>query len=139
MGTANLGRHARRGAGILIMGISGGAVFPPIQGIIADRYSTRISFLVPMVGFIIVLAYALSYWIRNGLQIKRSSRSATDNHAVIPAGADRMTVDNTFDVQISLSRPIMAENTANQVSDSSPFLLHVKPNNRPPQGRLSSL
>ncbi|CAF0960367.1 unnamed protein product [Rotaria sordida] len=108
MGIANLGRHARRGAGVLIMGISGGAVFPPIQGIIADRYSTRISFLVPMVGFIIVLAYALSYWIRNGLQIY-------------------------------LSRPIMAENTANQVSDSSPFLLHVKPNNQPPQGRLSSL
>ncbi|CAF1059292.1 unnamed protein product [Adineta ricciae] len=71
LGTTNLGRHTRRGAGILIMGVSGGAAFPPIQGVIADRHSTRISFLVPMVGFVIVLAYALFHWITHGLNIRR--------------------------------------------------------------------
>lgn len=71
MGTANLGRHARRGAGILIMGVSGGAVFPPIQGAIADANSTRISFIVPMAGFVIVLAYALFHWIQHGHKVRR--------------------------------------------------------------------
>lgn len=75
MGTANLGRHTRRGAGILIMSISGGAVFPPIQGAIADRYSTRISFLVPLFGFIVVLAYALFHWIKHGFKVRRIHRA----------------------------------------------------------------
>ena len=77
MGTANLGLHGRRGAGILIMGISGGAVFPPIQGTIADRYSTRISFLVPLTGFVVVFAYALFHWIQRGFHILRLTSSAT--------------------------------------------------------------
>ena len=60
LGTANLGKNTRRGAGILVMvslnhhlsqvedtyshlpqGVSGGAIFPPIQGAIADAASTR--------------------------------------------------------------------------------------------------
>ena len=73
MGTTNLGRHTRRGAGIMIMGVSGGAIFPPIQGAIADALSTRISFLVPLVGFIVVLAYALFHWIKHGLKVRRIS------------------------------------------------------------------
>ncbi|GKU06121.1 mfs fhs l-fucose permease [Fusarium langsethiae] len=49
LGTANLGRHTRRAAGILVMGVSGGAVFPPIQGAIADAKGTRISYIVPAI------------------------------------------------------------------------------------------
>lgn len=71
LGTANLGRHTRRGAGILVMGVSGGAVFPPIQGSIADAASTRISYVVPTVGFCFVLAYVLQHWIRLGFHILR--------------------------------------------------------------------
>lgn len=66
LGTANLGRHTRRGAGILVMGVSGGAVFPPIQGAIADKYNTRISYLVPTCGFVIVLAYVAYHWVTHG-------------------------------------------------------------------------
>lgn len=77
LGTANLGHHSRRGAGILVMGVSGGALFPPIQGAIADAYSTRISFLVPMVGFIFVLAYALFHWWKNGFLL-RPTRTTVD-------------------------------------------------------------
>lgn len=71
MGTANLGRHTKRAAGILVMGVSGGAVFPPIQGAIADAAGTRISYLVPMVGFGVVLAYVTFHWIRHGRHILR--------------------------------------------------------------------
>ncbi|KAF2218759.1 major facilitator superfamily transporter [Elsinoe ampelina] len=71
LGTRNLGRHTRRGAGILVMGVSGGAVFPPVQGAIADAASTRISYIVPLVGFCVVLAYGGSHWARNGFKIMR--------------------------------------------------------------------
>jgi len=71
LGTANLGRHTRRGAGILVMGVSGGAVFPPIQGSIADKYNTRISYLVPTCGFVVVLAYVAYHWATHGLHFLR--------------------------------------------------------------------
>lgn len=71
MGTANLGRHTKRGAGVLVMGVSGGAVFPPIQGAIADAAGTRISYIVPLCGFAVVLSYCLSHWLRTGRHIMR--------------------------------------------------------------------
>ncbi|WZH46731.1 major facilitator superfamily domain-containing protein [Fusarium acuminatum] len=69
MGTANLGRHTRRAAGILVMGVSGGAVFPPIQGAIADAKGTRISYIVPTIGFVYVLGYVAVCWVRSGMKV----------------------------------------------------------------------
>lgn len=71
MGTANLGRHTKRGAGVLVMGVSGGAVFPPVQGAVADAAGTRISYLVPLCGFVVVLSYCLSHWVRTGRHVMR--------------------------------------------------------------------
>ena len=41
------------------MGVGGGAVFPPIQGAIADAVHTPKSQCVPLVGYCCVLVYAL--------------------------------------------------------------------------------
>ncbi|KAF2765918.1 hypothetical protein EJ03DRAFT_377432 [Teratosphaeria nubilosa] len=71
LGTADLGRHTRRAAGILVMGVSGGAVFPPIQGAVADAATTSISYAVPLVGFVVVLAYAGFHWARHGFHVLR--------------------------------------------------------------------
>ncbi|CAF2534973.1 unnamed protein product [Rotaria sp. Silwood2] len=127
MGTANLGRHTRRGAGILIMGVSGGAVFPPIQGAIADAYSTRISFLVPMVGFIVVLAYALFHWIKHGFKMRRI-QSTVDVHVVPTPGRKREsiiisqeTVDAIIETQRKLSRVSQITDTLNHVSKITPI------------------
>jgi FHS family L-fucose permease-like MFS transporter len=76
LGTANLGPHTRRGAGILVMGVSGGAVFPPIQAAIADAVNTRISYVVPLVGFCVVLAYTSFHWARHGFHILRVKSDA---------------------------------------------------------------
>jgi hypothetical protein len=119
MGTANLGRHTRRGAGILVMGVSGGAVFPPIQGAIADVYSTRISFLVPMVGFIVVLAYALWHWIQHGFKIRRISPTVDIDTNPIPEQKRpsiiiiRETIDDMIETERRLSHAssIPTENT----------------------------
>ena len=53
------------------MGVSGGAVFPPIQGAIADNASTRISYIVPLVGFCVVLGYVGTSWAKLGYHILR--------------------------------------------------------------------
>jgi len=55
-------------------------VFPPIQGAIADAASTRISYVVPLVGFVIVLIYVTLHWVRHGmhfLRIKGEAQIAT--------------------------------------------------------------
>jgi FHS family L-fucose permease-like MFS transporter len=78
MGTKNLGRHTRRAAGVLVMGVSGGAIFPPIQGAIADAKGTRISYLVPMIGFVYVLGYVTVHWVRGGMGILRPKETKSD-------------------------------------------------------------
>jgi len=71
LGTANLGIHTRRGAGILVMGVAGGAVFPPIQGAVADSANTRISMVIPLVGFVYVFGYVAFHWFTHGRNIMR--------------------------------------------------------------------
>ncbi|TIA43653.1 L-fucose:H+ symporter permease-like protein [Aureobasidium pullulans] len=85
MGTANLGIHTRRGAGILVMGVAGGAVFSPIQGAIADAANTRISFVVPLVGFLVVLAYVGFHWVGESFAVLRVK---TDDAIVAAAGVE---------------------------------------------------
>ena len=53
------------------MGVSGGAVFPPNQASIADAANTPISYIVPTVGFVVVLAYVSVHWAQRGFHILR--------------------------------------------------------------------
>lgn len=57
LGVKNLGEHTKRASSFLIMSIVGGALVPPVMGLISDR-STALSFIVPMVCFLIVLYFA---------------------------------------------------------------------------------
>lgn len=100
LGTANLGPHTRRGAGILVMGVSGGAIFPPIQGAIADSAGTRISYVVPLVGFFMVLGYVTVHWMRNGRRIMREKEVknlgnvvSSDDEKVVGGSPMDFTVD----------------------------------------------
>lgn len=94
LGTANLGRHTRRGAGILVMGVCGGAIFPPIQGAIADSAGTRISYVVPLVGFVYVLGYVLCHWLRTGRHIMREKDTVV---AALPSPSTASDVDIKID------------------------------------------
>jgi len=53
------------------MGVAGGAVFPPIQGAVADNATTRISMVIPLVGFVYVFGYCLFHWFTHGRNIIR--------------------------------------------------------------------
>ncbi|MBO4602357.1 MAG: MFS transporter, partial [Salinivirgaceae bacterium] len=56
----NVGADAKIGASGLIMAILGGALLPPLQGAISDATNINISYLVPMVCFVVVLMFAVA-------------------------------------------------------------------------------
>ncbi|KDN32983.1 hypothetical protein RSAG8_13928, partial [Rhizoctonia solani AG-8 WAC10335] len=66
MSTKNMGRHTRRASSLLIAAISGGAVFPPIQGAIADKHGTRISFALCIPAFAYTAGFGFWLWVRHG-------------------------------------------------------------------------
>jgi len=55
----DLGANTKKGSSLLIMGVGGGALFPPIQGAIADAVGTPKSQCIPMIGYCFVFIYAL--------------------------------------------------------------------------------
>jgi FHS family L-fucose permease-like MFS transporter len=60
-----LGPLKSQGSSLLVMAILGGAVLPPLQGAVADRFGIQHSFVVPMVAFAFIAFYGL-YGYRAG-------------------------------------------------------------------------
>ena len=58
MGTKDLGVWTKRGGSLIVMGVGGGAWYPPIQGPRADS-DTRLSYVIPFTGYVIMTAYAV--------------------------------------------------------------------------------
>ncbi|MEO6078615.1 MAG: sugar MFS transporter [Steroidobacteraceae bacterium] len=57
LGVKHLGVHTKRGASFIIMAIVGGAIVPPLMGLLADRTSTAVSYLIPALCFAVVAWY----------------------------------------------------------------------------------
>ena len=57
LGIKGLGSHTKKAASFMIMAIVGGAIVPYVMGTIADKYSTAMSYLVPMACFVFVAWY----------------------------------------------------------------------------------
>ena len=55
-----LGAHTKIASSLLIMSIVGGAVAPLLMGIVADGHSMALGFVVPLVCFVVIAAYAIS-------------------------------------------------------------------------------
>ncbi|QRW07473.1 major facilitator superfamily transporter [Ceratobasidium sp. AG-Ba] len=64
--TKDLGRHTRRASSLMISAVVGGAIFPPIQGAIADSYGTHISYAVAIPAYIYTAVFGISLWYRDG-------------------------------------------------------------------------
>lgn len=63
LGYISTGNHhddSKIAASILIMAILGGALIPPLQGLLSDTASIHTSYLVPALCFAVVLCYALT-------------------------------------------------------------------------------
>lgn len=57
----DIGTFAGKGSALLNFAIVGGAVFPPIQGMIADNFSVHTSYLVPCICFVVITFYAFFF------------------------------------------------------------------------------
>jgi FHS family L-fucose permease-like MFS transporter len=54
-----LGRHSKRGSGVIIAGVAGGAVVTPLTGRAADLSGTATAMAVPFAFFFVPLSYAI--------------------------------------------------------------------------------
>ncbi|THH18563.1 hypothetical protein EW146_g2446 [Bondarzewia mesenterica] len=68
LGTKNLGMHTKRGSGLIVMGVGGGAWYPPAQGALADKTFTRHSYLVPFSGYVAMSIYAIGLVINQSIK-----------------------------------------------------------------------
>jgi len=64
-----LGPQKSQASSLLVMGILGAAVLPPLQGAIADHFGIQTSFIVPMVAFAYIAFYGI-YGYKAGRQAK---------------------------------------------------------------------
>jgi FHS family L-fucose permease-like MFS transporter len=55
---AGLGKNTSQGSSLLVMAILGGALIPPVQGLIADLYGVHISFVIPIFCYVYLAFYA---------------------------------------------------------------------------------
>jgi len=58
-GIRGLGRHTKTGSSLIVAAISGGAFFPAMTGLAADRWGWNICMFVPLIGFIVSTAYGV--------------------------------------------------------------------------------
>jgi FHS family L-fucose permease-like MFS transporter len=65
LGIKDLGSKTKKASSFIVMSIVGGAVFPPVMGLIADKYNMSVGFFAPIPFFIFILYFGLK-----GYQVK---------------------------------------------------------------------
>lgn len=61
LGIQDLGPDTKAGSSLIIMSIVGGAILPPLLGLIADKTDNiQYGYIVPMIGFVVVLFFGLT-------------------------------------------------------------------------------
>ncbi len=61
LGIQDLGTHAKRASGYIVMAIMGGAIVPKFMGSMGDHYGMSTAFVVPGLCFLIVAAYGYGW------------------------------------------------------------------------------
>ncbi len=60
LGIAELGPLTSKGSGVLNLGNVGGAVIPPLFGLLADKAGIQTAFIIPIIGYLYVAYYGFS-------------------------------------------------------------------------------
>jgi MFS transporter, FHS family, L-fucose permease len=59
LGIKDLGPKTKKASSFIVMSIVGGAVFPPVMGLIADKFNMSVGFFAPIPFFIFILYFGL--------------------------------------------------------------------------------
>ena len=60
LGIAELGPLTSKGSGVITIGNVGGAIIPPLFGLLADKVGIQYAFVIPIIGYLYVAYYGLS-------------------------------------------------------------------------------
>lgn len=58
LASEGLGKRAAEGSGIIAMAIVGGAIVPPLTGLVADASSLRVALIVPVICYGVIVAFS---------------------------------------------------------------------------------
>jgi FHS family L-fucose permease-like MFS transporter len=86
LGVAELGPLTSNGSGILNMAIVGGAIFPVLQGVIADHVGIHHAFVLPVACYLYILYFGLSGSKPNSERYGMLHEQRTRGQAMLVAG-----------------------------------------------------
>ncbi|KAH7039910.1 major facilitator superfamily domain-containing protein [Microdochium trichocladiopsis] len=91
LGMRGLGRHSKRGSGFIVGGVLGGAVVPPLTGVVADHKGTGMAMVIPLIFFVMASTYSFAV---NFVPAYRNNTDAfTETEIGIGASADAAVVE----------------------------------------------
>lgn len=61
LGLKNLGHHTQQASSFIVMGVVGGAVFPPLMGLIANK-DVASAYYLPIICYVVILLYGLKLY-----------------------------------------------------------------------------
>jgi FHS family L-fucose permease-like MFS transporter len=61
LGIRGLGEQTKKASSFIVMAIVGGAIMPLLMGWLADKWGMRVGFLMPLLCFVLIAAYA-AFW-----------------------------------------------------------------------------
>lgn len=61
LGLKNLGPHTQQGSSYIVMGVVGGAVFPPIMGMLAD-VDTAKAYYLPIICYVVIFLFGFKFY-----------------------------------------------------------------------------
>jgi MFS transporter, FHS family, L-fucose permease len=62
LGIVDLGNDTKIGSSLLVMSIVGGAIFPPLMGMVIDKYgdNIQVGYIVPLICFVVILLFGIT-------------------------------------------------------------------------------
>ena len=58
----NLNDLREKASSFIVMGVVGGAVFPPIMGYVADKTSVATAYLLPIICYFMIFLFAIKFY-----------------------------------------------------------------------------
>lgn len=62
LGLKNLGDLHQKASSFIVMGVVGGALFPPLMGYVADKTDVATTYLLPIICYTVILIFALKFY-----------------------------------------------------------------------------